>query len=180
VLDRGEHDVALVRVVWRGGAVSDLEVKLKVNSVMKLTRGPEMRSRVLDLARNGMPDDEIAATLTGEGHRSPNCENMALPITVGQIRRGAGIKVTEPRTRWSHGLGVLSAPELAGRLNIPVNWVYVQIRQKRILIDRQPSGAYLFQDIPSVLNAVRGLRKHAVSSLDLRICRPYQEGRQHA
>ena len=51
-----------------------------------------MRDRVLDLARNGMPDDEIAATLTGEGHRSPNCENMVLPITVGQIRRGAGIQ----------------------------------------------------------------------------------------
>ena len=27
VLDRGEHDVALVRIVWRGGAVTDLEVK---------------------------------------------------------------------------------------------------------------------------------------------------------
>ena len=39
-----------------------------------------------------------AATLTGEGHRSPNCQNMVLPITVGQIRRGAGIRVTEPRT----------------------------------------------------------------------------------
>ena len=27
VLDRGEHDVAMVRIVWRGGAVSNLEVK---------------------------------------------------------------------------------------------------------------------------------------------------------
>ena len=33
VLDRGDHDVALVRVVWRGGAVTSLEVKMKVNSV---------------------------------------------------------------------------------------------------------------------------------------------------
>ena len=28
-----------------------------------------MRDRVLDLAHNGVPDEEIAATLTGEGHR---------------------------------------------------------------------------------------------------------------
>ena len=99
VLDRGEHDVALVRIVWRGGAVSDLEVKMKVNSVANLTRGTEMRDRVLDLAREGMPDDEIAAVLTGEGHRSPTARNKVLPITVERIRRGAGIKVTEPRSQ---------------------------------------------------------------------------------
>jgi hypothetical protein len=72
VLDRGEYDVATVRIVWRGGAVTDLEVKMNVNSVVKLTRGTEMRDRVLDLARAGMLDDEIADVLTGEGHRSPN------------------------------------------------------------------------------------------------------------
>jgi hypothetical protein len=180
VLDRGEHDVALVRIVWRGGAATNFEVKMKVNSVLKLTRGTEMRDRVLDLARNGLPDDEIASTLTGEGHRSPNCENMVLPITVGQIRRGAGIRVTEPRTRWSHDTGLLSAPQLAVLLNIPVNWIYVQIRQKRLLIDRQPTGAYLFQDTTAVLDAVRNLRNHTINRLDLRICQPHQEGHQHA
>jgi hypothetical protein len=180
VLDRGEHDVALVRIVWRGGAVSNLEVKLKVNSVAKLARGPEMRDRVLALARDGMPDEEIAAALTGEGHRSPNCNNMVLPITVSRIRRGAGIQVTERRTRWSHDLSWLSPPELAARLDIPVNWIYVQIRQKRLLIDQQPTGAYLFQDTPFVLDSVRNLRKHAVDCLDLRICQPHQKGHQHA
>jgi DNA invertase Pin-like site-specific DNA recombinase len=180
VLDRGEHDVAQVRIVWRGGAVTNLEVKVRVNSVLKLTRGTEMRDRVLDLARNGLPDDEIAATLTGEGHRSPNCQNMVLPITVGQIRRGAGIRVTEPRTRWSHETGLLSAPQLAVRLNIPVNWIYVQIRQKHLLIDRQPTGAYLFQDTAAVLDAVRNLRNRTINHLDLRIYQPHQEGHQHA
>jgi hypothetical protein len=139
-----------------------------------------MRDRVLDLARNGIPDDEIASTLTGEGHRSPNCENMVLPITVGQIRRGAGIRMTAPRTRWSHDTGLLSAPQLAVRLNIPVNWIYVQIRQKHLLIERQPTGAYLFQDTTAVLDAVRNLRNHTINRLDLRICQPHQEGHQHA
>jgi DNA invertase Pin-like site-specific DNA recombinase len=179
VLDRGEHDVAFVRVIWRGGAVTNIEVKMKVNSITKLTRGIEMRARVLDLARDGMPDVEIANLLTREGHRSPNCENKVLPITVQRIRRAAGLQVSEPTTRWSHDPGSLSAPELAARLNIPVNWIYVQIRQKRLLVDRRPSGAYLFQNSPAVLNAVRGLRKHTITSLDLRICQPHQEGYQH-
>ena len=126
-----------------------------------------MYGRVLDLARKGVADEDIAATLTREGHRSPNCESKVLPITVGRIRRGAGIPVTDRRTRWSHDSSRLSPPELAARLNIPVNWIYVQIRQKRLLIDQQPNGAYLFHDTPSVLDAVRNLRKHTVNSIDL-------------
>jgi hypothetical protein len=180
VLDRGDRDVALVRIVWRGGAVTDLDVKMRVNAVADLTRGNEMRNRVLDLARAGVPDDEIAAALTGEGHRSPNCADKVLPITVQRIRLGAGIKVPVQRNRWTHDSRALSATELAARLEIPVNWIYVQIRQKHLLIDRQPTGAYLFQDSPSVMDAVKNLRNHTVSHLDLRICQPHQEGHQHA
>ncbi|MET4038056.1 MULTISPECIES: hypothetical protein [unclassified Bradyrhizobium] len=63
VLDRGEHDLALARIVSRGGAVTELEVRMSVNSVTRLTRGTEMRARLLALARDGVPDDEIAAIL---------------------------------------------------------------------------------------------------------------------
>ena len=45
VLDRGEHDVASVRIVWRGGAVTNLEVQRRVNAVAKLARGMEMRDQ---------------------------------------------------------------------------------------------------------------------------------------
>ncbi len=180
VLDRGEHDVALARIVWRGGAVSNIEVKMKVNSIAKLKRGIEMREQILDLAGRGMHDEDIAAALTFEGHRSPNCNDRVLPITVSRIRRGAGIRVSERQTRWDHDTSLLSAPQLAVRLNIPVNWIYVQIRQNRLLIDQQPTGAYLFEDTARVLDAVRSLRNHAVDRVDLRICQPHQEGHQHA
>jgi hypothetical protein len=153
---------------------------MRVNAIANLTQGEEMRDRVLDLARAGIPDDEIAATLTAEGHRSPNCVDKVLPITVQRLRLGAGIKVASQRTRWDHDSSLLSATELAARLNIPVNWLYVQIRQRRLLMDRQPNGAYLFRNIPSVIGAVRDLRNHTVGQIDLRICQPHQEGHQHA
>ena len=76
----------------------------------------------------------------------------------------------------SHGSSLLSAPELASRLNIPVNWIYVQIKKKQLLIDRQPSGAYLFHDTPFVLDAVRNLRNRVLNCIDLRIYQPHQEG----
>ncbi len=46
ILDPGESDVSHVRVVWRGGAVSELDVKMPVNSVANLGREVEMRARV--------------------------------------------------------------------------------------------------------------------------------------
>ncbi|MHC2713584.1 DNA invertase Pin-like site-specific DNA recombinase [Bradyrhizobium diazoefficiens] len=176
VLDRGERDLALARIVWRGGAVTELEVKMSVNSVTRLTRGTEMRERLLTLARDGVPDDKIATILTREGHRSPRCADKVLPITVGRLRRAAAIKVTAQRSRWEHDDSYLSPPELARRLEIPVNWLYVQIRTKRLLIDRQPSGAYLFPNTPSVLHAIGDLRNHVIAQLDLRICQPNKEG----
>ena len=176
VLDRGNHDITVVRIVWRGGAVTSLDVKMRVNSVAKLTRGAEMRDRAIALSRDGMYDDEIAAVLTREGHRSPTCRDKVLPITVQRIRRAAEIEVGQRDVRWHHEVGSLSAPELAAKLRIPVNWLYVQIRKKRLLVDRQPNGAYVFNDVAGVLEGVKNLRNHMISSVDLRICQPHQEG----
>ena len=140
----------------------------------------EMRERLLDLARTGLADHKIAVILTAEGHRSPNCPEKVRPITVQRIRLGAGLKTARQRTRWNHAPGLLSVTELAAKLNIPVKWLYIQIRQKRLLMDRQPSGAYLFKNTASVIDGVRNLRNHAVSHLDLRTHQPHKEGHQHA
>jgi DNA invertase Pin-like site-specific DNA recombinase len=180
ILDRDARDVGLVRIVWRGGTVSEIEVKMRVNSVSSLSRGAEMQERVLDLARTRMHDDKIAAVLTSEGHRSPICADKVLPITVQRIRLRAGLKgLAEQRTRWRHSPDLLSAQELAGILNIPVNWLYVQIRHGRLLIDRHPSGAHLFSNTPNVIEAVRKLRNHELDHLDLRITEPHEEGHSH-
>lgn len=180
VLDRGEHDIARMRIVWRGGAVTEIEVKMRVGSVAKLSRGAEMQDRVLELAQAKMHDDDIAAVLTSEGHRSPDCPDRVLPMTVQRIRLRAGLKsVVEQRSRWRHSPDMLSAQQLAGKLNIPVNWLYVQIRQGRLLVDRHASGAHLFSNTPSVIEAVRKLRNHELESLDLRIIEPRKEGYSH-
>jgi DNA invertase Pin-like site-specific DNA recombinase len=180
VLDRGERDITKVRIVWRGGAVSEIDVKVRVGSVARLTRGDEMQERTIELARTGMHDDEIAALLTREGHRSPNCADRVLPNTVQRIRFRSGLKGhIEQRTRWRHSHDVLSANQLADALNIPVNWLYVQIRHGRLLIDRHASGAHMFANTPVVIEAVRKLRKHEIDHLDLRINAPHTKGHSH-
>ncbi len=179
VLDRGAYDITLARIVWRGAAMTNLKVKMRVNSVAKLSRGHEMYDRVLEIAQAGMPDYEIAAVLTIEGHRSPDSAETVLPITVRRIRLAAGIKVAVQRNKWDHAPSILSANKVATTLGIPVNWLYVQIRRGCLLIDRQPTGAHLFPNSPYTLNAVRSLRYHTIPSLDLRINQPIKKGQQH-
>jgi hypothetical protein len=68
--------------------------------------------------------EEIAAVLTSEGRRSPNCADKVLPITVWRIRLSAGLKeLIERRPRWRHSPDLLSAHELARALSIPGNWL---------------------------------------------------------
>ncbi|BBU64144.1 hypothetical protein MSC49_40790 (plasmid) [Methylosinus sp. C49] len=179
ILDCGDHDIAVGRIVWRGGAVTRLEVKMRVTSLSKLARGEEMRQRALALAREGIDDDAITAVLTSEGHRSPTCEDKVLPVTVQKMRLAEKVELRRPRTRWTHGREALSAPELAAKLSIPVNWLYVQIRKQRLMVDRQRNGAYIFSDTEDVLKGVLDLRNHAIGSLDLRSCQPDQEGHQY-
>ena len=59
-----------MRVVGRGGAVGEPAVARPVTGIASLTRGAET------------PDDEAAAALTREGHRSPTCPDRVLPLTV--------------------------------------------------------------------------------------------------
>ena len=73
VLRRAAADRISVRIVWRGGEVSDLEVEAAVHTHRALTRGAEMEARLLDLARQGLDDATIAARLTSEGYRSARC-----------------------------------------------------------------------------------------------------------
>src|SRR5918993_5334602 len=172
VLERGAHDVATARVIWRGGAVSELTVKLAVARLTALTRGAEMRERVIALARADMPDEEIAALLTSEGHRSPTCAERVLPVTVRRIRQQAGLGPRTPRSRWRHSSDLLGIQALARRLNIPAKWLYSQIRTGCLLIDRQPTGAYLFEDTEAVIQAIRNLRDRTVDRIDLRPHQP--------
>jgi len=51
VLRRAAPDRISVRIVWRGGEVSDLVVEQAVNGLQDLSRGAEMEARLLDLAR---------------------------------------------------------------------------------------------------------------------------------
>ncbi|MCY4025513.1 MAG: recombinase family protein [Acidobacteria bacterium] len=69
----GERKRAVLHVRWQGGACEDLEVTLPENIADRLRYPDELIDRVRELARE-RSDEDVAATLNGEGRRSAKGE----------------------------------------------------------------------------------------------------------
>ena len=167
VMRRCARDRAEVRIVWRGGATTELTVMLPVNALTALPRNAEMEQRVRDLAAAGHYDDEIARMLTAEGHRSPWRGTEVLPSTVRGIRIRHGMKTVRQRTRWPAVPGCLMVAQLAERLRIPQKWIHTQLRRGALRTIVEPFGRYLFPDTEPTMQAVRELREHRTQHVDL-------------
>jgi DNA invertase Pin-like site-specific DNA recombinase len=167
VMCRSARDKAEVRIVWRGGATTELTVMMPVNSLAALPRYAEMERRICELATKGLYDDQIVRILADEGHRSPWRGTAVLPSTVRGIRLRHGIKAVHRQTRWPPVKGCLTVTQLAERLHIPTKWIHTQLRRGAIRAIHEPSGRYLFPDTKPALLAIRQLREHRIKAVDL-------------
>ena len=179
VLRRRARDQVAVRIVWRGGAVSEFEVTMPVNTLTSLSRYAEMEARVLDLAQTGIEDDMIAHTLTAEGHHSAQHGTALLPSTVRHIRLQHGLKRVPVQTRWPRVPGWLTVTSIAARLQLPEKWLRDRLRAGAIQTVREPSGRYLFPDSEGTLEALRQLRARAVKQVDLMPSRLQHQEHHH-
>src|SRR5260370_36246379 len=66
VMRRAARDMADVRIVGRGGEITEMPVMLPVNAVAALPRHAEMEARVPKLAGAGVDEAETARRLTAE------------------------------------------------------------------------------------------------------------------
>jgi hypothetical protein len=164
VLRRAAPDRISVRIVWRGGEVSDLVVEQAVNGLQALSRGAEMEARLLDLARQGVDDAAIAEQLTQEGYRSPRCGHVPVG-TVRTIRQRC--RVLRNTTGHSpHIPGWLTIAELARLLACSRDWIHRQISNGTITIARNPDARrYLFPDTDDTVARFKELKAHKIHSL---------------
>jgi hypothetical protein len=164
VLQRVARDQIVIRIVWRGGEVSNLAVEPRVHALSALSRGVEMEARLLDLARKGVDDATIAEILTQEGHRS--ARRSYVPVrTVQVVRQRHRVLQNSAATRARHIRGWLTITEIAKRLNISREWIKRRIHNGTIAIQLDPyDKRYLFPDTPETIAALQdikaGLRRH--------------------
>ena len=159
VIHRSAPDNIHVRIIWRGGDTSAVDIPAAVGSLTALSRHEELEARILELARAGYGDDAaIAAELTADGHRSPMRERV-LPSTVQIIRLRHGVMLKRSQSHPRHVPGRLTIPQLAAQLGVSAHWIYDRVHNGTIAVKRdEHTGLYLFPDAPSTLDRLQKLR----------------------
>jgi hypothetical protein len=166
VLHRLAPDRIAVRIVWRGGDVSELQAEPAVHALHALSRGAEMQARLLELARQGIADAAIADLLTREGHRSARCSYV--PVRTVQIvrQRHRVLRGASP-THLRHLPGWLTIAELARQLQVSRSWIDRRIRDGTIAIRRDVAAKrYLFPDTEDSRAALQRLKSGEAQHLD--------------
>ncbi len=146
VMQRLTPDTVRVRIVWKGSEVTQSDIPVSVGSLAQLSFGPAMEKLILQLARQGKTDAQIAAELAERGYRSPRRQQM-LPSTVRKVRlRHRQLHrpcASNPRRVRGH----IAIPEIARRLKVPCHWIYGRIRNGTIEVAMDPRRkVYLFPD----------------------------------
>ncbi len=165
VLERRTPDTITTRIVWRGGAVSELEVPCTVGTLRALTGFAQMEAQVLRLEAQGHADEDIAQRLTAQGFRSPQRPRvLASTVRTIRLRHGRLHRYRGPRPR--RVPRSLTVPQIATAVGVKPHWVYHLIRRGRIVVSRdEASGLYLFPDGSETLAAFRQLRDGHVREL---------------
>jgi DNA invertase Pin-like site-specific DNA recombinase len=165
VLDRQVPDTIATRIVWRGGAVSELAVPCTVGTLRDVTGFAQMEAQILRLEAQGHSDEAIAERLTSQGFRSPQRPRvLASTVQTIRLRHGRLHRYRGPRPRRVPGF--LTVSRLATALGVKAHWIYHLISRGRIIVGRdEASGLYLFPDRPETLEALRQLRDGQVTEL---------------
>ena len=165
VLDRRAPDTIATRIVWRGGAVSELAVPCTVGRLVDLSDFRQLESQILRLESQGKADEEIAQILTAKGFRSSqHPELLASTVQLIRLRHGRLHRYWGPRPR--RVAGSLTIPQIATAVGVKSHWIYHLISRGRIGVKRDAeTGLYLFPDRPETLEAFRQLRDGQLTAL---------------
>lgn len=164
VLKRDGDRVAM-RIVWRGGDVTEQVVVVGVRRFAQLTHAREIEETIVSMANQGCTDKQVAEHLTKVGHRSPR-SRIFLPTTVRQVRLEHGIVRQVNRCSPHVVPSYLRPHQLAKILKIKPHWIYDRIRNGTIQVARHPKyNAYLFPDAPDTVTKFTHLLAGKVAKL---------------
>ena len=165
VVHRSAPDMLQVRIVWRGGATTTAALPVTVGSLARLSSAPKMEKDILELAKAGKTDEEIAALLTQEGHRSPHHPTV-LPSTVRLLRLRHRLLRERRQSHPRRIPGRLTVSQVAEALGITPHWVYDRIYNGTIQVTRDPqTHLYLFPDKPKTIALFQQLRAGKLQKL---------------
>jgi hypothetical protein len=158
VVQRMGRDQVQIRIVWRGGDVTECVIPIPVKALAALTTGQELEARVLQLYQAGKTDEEIVRELSAAGFRSP-MHPALLASTVRGLRLKHRCFITRHQSHPRSVPGFLTVTQVAHRLGLSVHWLYDRLHNGQIRLQKDPATRlFLFPDHPSTIKLLTHLR----------------------
>jgi DNA invertase Pin-like site-specific DNA recombinase len=165
VAQRSAPDTIRVRIVWRGGETTTKDIPVTVGALARLSCGDEMKQEILELAKEGKNDEEIAALLTKKGYRSPK-HDAVLPSTVRIVRLSQRLFRKRSQSHPRHIPGHLTVPQIARAAGLTPHWIYDRIHNGTIEVSREAeTNLYLFPDKPNTIALFKQLQAGKLQKL---------------
>lgn len=164
-LHRLARDRVQARIIWRGGETTTLVIPVPVKRLAALSGAAEMERLILELAADGIADEQIAEQLTAKGYRSPMRQEV-LPSTVKIIRLRRGLFRKRSQSHPRRISGRLTVPQLSRRLDLSPHWIYDRIHNGSIEVAKDgATGLYLFPDQRATLERFKELKAGKLQKL---------------
>lgn len=166
VLQRVATDQVRVRVVWRGGQTTTVEMRVPVASFARLSDWKQIQDTVANLVREGQTDEQIAAVLTAKGHRAPSGGEITVG-TVRKVRFMTRVLRYPKKSRTCHKSGYLTIAQLADKLKVEHAKIYWHVRNGTIDLKKDEiTRCFLFPDKPSTVEQIKALFDGKIERLE--------------
>ena len=158
-LNRGDAGCVKIRIVWRGGLVTEVERQVPIMSQKYSSLEKLVTQRIQELSSAGQTLDEIAVSLNQEGF-VPCRGGHFTAIIVSKLKHQYGIvSGLEQIRRGTRPKGTYTTAEVAVQLGVQRSWIYRKISSGEIRIDKNEAfGCYLFPKSKQTINDLKQLK----------------------
>lgn len=154
-LDRGDDGIVTIRVVWRGGLVTEVQQQVPIHSRRYGDLEEQVVRRLRELNDRGATNEEIIATLNEEGFVPCRGGKFTMGIVMKLRHRYAITSQLQQLRQGDHPKNKYTAEELAEEIGVKRAWIYRKISSGEIRIEKNSTyGCYLF---PRTKRAVQEL-----------------------
>lgn len=155
-LDRRDDGIVTLRIVWRGGLVTEVQRQVPIHSRRYGELEAQAVERVRELNDRGATTEEIISTLNSDGFVPCRGGGFTKPILMKlKCRHGIKSKMQQFRDG-DRPPKNYTAEEVADEIGVKRAWIYRKIRGRQIRIEKDEKyGFYLF---PRTKKAIRELR----------------------
>jgi len=174
-LRRRPNAAVQIRIVWRGGLVSDQTIRVPVRTLHNTELEEQLVQRIRQLTEEGLAEKQIADRLNQEGFTPCRGPSFTTQV-VTHVKCVHGIVSNRAQVRRGELASfAYTLQEMARLLEVAPHWFHRRIKNGIVKIEKDPRyGCYLFPKDRGTVEQLKRLKTQKVCYVSIQ--RPYSVG----